>query len=124
VHPDTRIAVDTRPLRYAGGAMLAIAAAKPLFAGDNTGVPCPLRTVTGVPCPFCGMTRGVTAFVHGDVGRAALLNPGSVLIVVAAVALLVLWRVPRVTIPSYTIPLVVAALWAFELVKYGTGLPL
>ena len=104
--------------------MLAIAAAKPLFAGDSTGVPCPLRTLTGVPCPFCGMTRGVTSFVHGDVARAALLNPGSVLLVIAAVAFLVLWRVPRVTIPSYTIPLVVAALWAFELVKYGTGLPL
>jgi len=104
--------------------MLSIAVAKPLFAGDNTGVPCPLRTLTGVPCPFCGMTRGVTAFVHGDVARAALLNPGSVLLVLAAVALLVLWRVPRVTIPSYAIPLLVAALWSFELVKYSTGLPL
>jgi hypothetical protein len=124
VHPDTRIAVDTRPLRYAGGAMLAVAAVKPLFAGDTVGVPCPLRSLTGIPCPLCGMTRGVTAFVHGDVARAALLNPGSVLLVLAAVALLVLWRVPRVTIPSSTIPLVVGALWTFEFVKYGTGLPL
>jgi Protein of unknown function (DUF2752) len=124
VHTDTRIAVDTRLLRYAGGAMLAVAAVKPMFAGDTTGVPCPLRSLTGIPCPLCGMTRGVTALVHGDVARAALLNPGSVLLVLAAVALIVLWRVPRVTIPSYTIPLVVAALWTFELVKYGTGLPL
>src|SRR5262245_58739019 len=104
--------------------MLAVAAAKPLFAGDNAGLPCPLRRLTGIPCPLCGMTRGVTAFVHGDVARAALLNPGSVLLVLAAVALLVLWRVPRVAIPSYTIPLVAAALWTFELVKYCTGLPL
>jgi hypothetical protein len=124
VHPDTRIAVDARPLRYAGGAMLAVAAVKPWFAGDDTGVPCPLRSLTGVPCPLCGMTRGVTAFVHGDVARAAVLNPGSVLLVLAAVALIVLWRVPRVTIPSVTIPLVVAALWAFELAKYGAGLSL
>jgi hypothetical protein len=124
VHPDTRIAVDTRPLRYASGAMLAVAAVKPLFAGDSMGVPCPLRSITGIPCPLCGMTRGVTAFVHGDIGRALLLNPGSVLIVLAAVALLVLWRVPRVRIPGYAIPLLVAALWTFELVKYGTGLAL
>ena len=74
--------------------MLTIAVAHPLIAHGSAGMPCPLRSLTGLPCPFCGMTRGVTAMVHGDVADAALFNPGSVLLVLAAVFLLVMWRVP------------------------------
>jgi Protein of unknown function (DUF2752) len=124
VQQDARLAVDVGPLRLAGGAVLAAAAARPLVAGGHLGVACPLRSVTGVPCPLCGMTRGVTALVHGDVGRAVILNPGSVLVVFAAVALLVMWRVHHVTVPTWTIPATVALLWAFELTKYALGLPL
>jgi len=124
VHADAGLAVDVRPLRLAGGAILGIAAARPLVADGHLGFACPLRSVTGVPCPFCGMTRGVTALVHGDVARAALLNPGSVLIVFASLTLLVMWRVPRVTVPAWSVPMVVAALWTFELAKYAVGLPL
>ena len=83
-----------------------------------------MRSLTGLPCPFCGMTRGVTAMVHGDVADAALFNPGSVLIVLAAIFLLVMWRVPRVTIPTWLPVAMLAALWAFELFKYESGLPL
>ena len=104
--------------------MLTAAVAHPLIAHGSTGVSCPLRSLTGVPCPFCGMTRGVTAVVHGNVADAALLNPGSVLIVAAAVLLLVMWRVPRVTIPAWLPVATVAALWVFELFKYESGLPL
>ena len=81
--------------------------------------------MTGVPCPFCGMTRGVTEAVHGDLAGAAALNPGSVLLVVAAVLL------PRhagdgarASIPTWLPIALVAALWAFELFKYATGQPL
>ncbi len=104
--------------------MLAVAAVRPLVGNGDAGLPCPLRSLTGVPCPFCGMTRGVTAVVHGDVAHAALLNPGSVLLVVAAVALLLSWRVGRVTMPGWVPVAVVAALWAFELFKYAVGLSL
>jgi hypothetical protein len=104
--------------------MLTVAVAQPLIAHGTGGVPCPLRSLTGLPCPFCGMTRGVTALVHGRVADAALFNPGSVLIVLAAVLLLVMWRIRRVTIPTWLPIAMVAAMWGFELFKYEAGLPL
>jgi Protein of unknown function (DUF2752) len=124
VHGEDGIALETRPLRWAGAAMLTAGVARPLIAHGGAGVPCPLRSLTGVPCPFCGMTRGVTAVVHGNVAGAALFNPGSVLIVVAAVLLLAMWRVRRVTIPTWLPVAMIAALWVFELFKYESGLPL
>jgi hypothetical protein len=119
-----RIGLDTRPLRWAGAGILALAAARPYIGDGEAGVPCPLRSLTGVPCPFCGMTRGVTAAVRGNVVDAVVLNPGSVLLVLAAVTLLVLWRVPRFSVPVWLPVAAVAALWMFELFKLGAGLPL
>ena len=77
------IEVDLKPLRYAGAgaAALGLAAAGPVLGTPGLG--CPLRSLTGVPCPFCGTTRGVTELMHGDLGGALLMNPGSVLLVVA-----------------------------------------
>jgi hypothetical protein len=124
VQAEVGISVDTRPLRWAGAAMLTVAVAQPLIAHGAGGVPCPLRSLTGIPCPFCGMTRGVTAAVRGNVADAALLNPGSVLLVVAAVLLLGMWRIRRVTIPTWLPIALIAALWGFELFKYQSGLPL
>lgn len=103
--------------------MLGIAAVRP-FLGDSAGLPCPLRAVTGVPCPLCGMTRGVTEVVHGHLAHALQLNPGSVLLVVVAVALLTVWRRPTVRFPAWLPFVLVAALWAFQLTKYATGQPL
>ena len=48
---------------------------------------CLLRAATGVPCPFCGMTTGVLATLHGDLGTAFAANPAAPVLVVA-VALL------------------------------------
>jgi hypothetical protein len=47
-----------------------------------------------------------------------------VLLVLAAVTLLVLWRVPRFSVPVWLPVAAVAALWMFELFKLGAGLPL
>jgi hypothetical protein len=116
------IDVDLRPLRYAGAAMLGVAAVRPLLG--NPGIGCPLRSLTGVPCPLCGMTRGVTDMVHGDVGKALLMNPGSVLLVVAVVVMLVAWRRQRLRIAPWTVYAAIAALWGFQLFKLFTGLPL
>jgi hypothetical protein len=123
VHPEAGITVDTRPLRFAGGAALLVAATRPSIV-RNVGLSCPFRALTGVPCPFCGLTRGVVAAVHGDVVRALLLNPASVVVVLSVVALLLLWRLPRVMLPMWALPAFVAALWAFEVFKYANGLPL
>jgi hypothetical protein len=117
-----RTQVDLRPVRVAGAALLGIAALRPLLG--SPGIGCPLRAITGVPCPFCGMTRGVTAAVHGDVATAAFLNPGSVFLVLAAIVLLVAWRRRTVTFPVWLPYALFAALWGFQLFKYATGRPL
>ena len=117
--------VDLREVRMAGAAMLAIAAVRPLVPFEFV-PPCPLRTITGVPCPLCGMTRGVTALVHGEVGRAVFLNPGSLLAVAAAVLVLLAWRSrrTRIRIPVWTVASLLAVLWCWQLFKYATGRPL
>jgi MFS superfamily sulfate permease-like transporter len=87
--------------------------------------PCPLRFVTGIPCPMCGMTRGVTAAVHGNLGRAFELNPASIMLVLFAVVLLVTPRVPkRLAVPLWAIVAAFAVMWTFQLFKYSTGRPL
>ncbi len=117
------VGVDARPLRQAALGLVGIAAVR-AFLGDSAGIPCPLRRLTGVPCPLCGMTRGVTEAVHGHLGHALQLNPGSVLLVVVAVALLTVWRRPTVWFPAWLPFVLVGALWAFQLTKYATGQPL
>jgi hypothetical protein len=117
------LAIDLKPLRAAGAGILAIAAVRP-WLPDTLGPPCPLRTVTGIPCPFCGMTRGVTALVHGHVSAAFAYNPGAFLVVAMAIVLLIAWRWQRVRIPTWAVFVFFAALWAFQLFKYSTGRPL
>ncbi|HKA92485.1 MAG TPA: DUF2752 domain-containing protein [Acidimicrobiia bacterium] len=117
------LGIDLKPLRVAGAGMFAVAAVRPWLPA-TLGPPCPLRTVTGVPCPFCGMTRGVTALVHGQVSAAFSYNPGAFLVVAMALVLLVAWRWQRVRIPMWSVFVFFAALWAFQLFKYATGRPL
>ena len=119
----TTTPVDLGALRLFGAGMLGVAAIRPLVPFEFV-PPCPLRTVTGVPCPFCGMTRGVTAAVHADLGRALFLNPGSVVAVVLAVLLLLAWRSKRLNIPAWSIAVVLGLLWSWQLFKYATGRPL
>jgi hypothetical protein len=102
--------------------MVGIALAGPAIG--SPGVACPLRATTGVPCPFCGMTRGVTDAVRGHVATAALLNPGSVLLVLAAIGLLVARRRRTATFPVWLPIAVLALLWSFQLCKFATGRPL
>lgn len=86
--------------------------------------PCPLRAVTGIPCPMCGMTRGVTALVHGDLASAIVLNPASLVAVALALLLLLQWRTKRVVLPVWTIVAFLALMWTWQLFKYATGRPL
>ena len=118
-----RTTLDLRALRGVGVAMLSMAIVRPMLPFEVV-PPCPLRTLTGIPCPLCGMTRGVTAAVHAEFGRALFLNPASILAVAAAVLLLIAWRTKRVTIPVWVIVLVLALMWSWQLFKYATGRPL
>ncbi len=103
--------------------MLGIAVVRPMLP-IQPGLPCPLRTLTGVPCPFCGMTRAVTDVVHGELAKSLVMNPAGVVAVAIAVALLVAWRVRRITYATWLIPVVLALMWSYQLFKYATGRPL
>ncbi len=115
--------IDLKAARGFGAAMLAVAAVRPVLPVEVV-PPCPLRTLTGVPCPLCGMTRGVTAAVHGQIGHALFLNPGSIAAVILAVVLLVSWRTRSVTVRVWMVVGVLGLLWSWNLFKYFTGRPL
>jgi len=112
--------VDLNALRGIGVAMLGVAAVRPLVPFEFV-PPCPLRTLTGVPCPLCGMTRGVTAAVHLEFGRAVFLNPGSIAAVVISLLVLLAWRTKRVKIPVWVVFVLLGLMWSWELFKYATG---
>jgi hypothetical protein len=115
--------IDLKAARAFGAGMLAAAAVRPMLPVEVV-PPCPLRTLTGVPCPLCGMTRGVTAAVHGQIGHALFLNPGSIAAVILAIVLLVSWRTRSVTVRVWMVVAVLGLLWSWNLFKYFTGRPL
>ncbi|WP_428267183.1 DUF2752 domain-containing protein [Haliangium sp.] len=97
-------------------ALVLCAAAGLEFAGDHLAVPggsplggvCILRALTDVACPFCGMTRSVVAFVHGDLAGAWGYHPGGPLVaalaagtLVAAIPAAVIGARPLASRPGY-----------------------
>jgi hypothetical protein len=108
--------LDLAPLRAAGAVVLGAAALWPAVP-VHPPLSCPLRAATGIPCPMCGMTRAVTAAVHGDLAASLRYNPGGIAVVLVAIALLVTWRVPglravRLRLPALLAP--VALLWVWN----------
>jgi hypothetical protein len=110
-------ALDPVDLRTAAAVILAGAVTLPLIPG-HPGVACPLRTLTGVPCPLCGMTTSVEDTVRLDIGAAVRANPAGLVLVVLALTLLVV-RPRRLGLPSFAIPIALAAMWVFELHRFG-----
>jgi Protein of unknown function (DUF2752) len=112
-----RAEIDLMPMRWLGGAMLALGAVLPHLAG-NPGLPCPLRSTTGVPCPLCGMTTSVKATMRGDLGAAASANPFGILAVVVAVILLLrpAWR--RAQVSTLAVAAAASVSWLFELHRF------
>lgn len=110
--------IHLNDVRRAGAGMLAIAAVLPLLPA-GAGVPCVLRAVTGIPCPFCGMTRAVVAAVHLDFPASLAFNPGGVVAVGIAIALLWRRRSRIAEIPSWVIPATLSVMWIYELFNYG-----
>ena len=56
---------------------------------------CPLQAATGLPCPGCGLTRGTTALLRGDVQRALAFHPFSPLVIVGIVLLVLSLILPE-----------------------------
>ncbi len=110
--------VDTRPLRWMGGAMLAAGAVLPALPG-NPGLPCPLRALTGIPCPLCGMTTSVVATMRLRLGDALAANPGGVLLVVLTIVVL-LARPSRLWLPpTWVIVTTLALMWVWQLHRFS-----
>jgi hypothetical protein len=109
--------VELSDVRTAAGVMLAGAAVRAAMA-HPVGIPCPLRTITGIPCPLCGMTTSVTAAAQLDVAGSLAANPGGVIAIAVAVAVVVFRNRRVVVLPAWLIPAVLAAMWVFELHRF------
>jgi hypothetical protein len=115
--PERRLELNPADLRSAAAVMLGAGALLPILPG-HPGLACPLRRLTGIPCPLCGMTTSVedTVRLHFHAGLAA--NPGGLLAVVVAIGLLLL-RPRRLVVPAVFPPLVLLAMWVFELHRFS-----
>ena len=111
------LSVDPAELRSVGAATLAAGAVLPLLPG-HPGFSCPLRRLTGVPCPLCGMSTSVEQAVRLHLHAAFDANPAGIALVLVAVGLVVL-RPRRLSVPSVMLPLVLAAMWLFELHRFS-----
>jgi hypothetical protein len=111
--------IELRPLRAVGAGMLGAALLWPALPAHPP-FACPLRSMTGVPCPFCGMTRAVVAAVHGDIGASLRYNPGGILLVALAIALVVGWRARRAQVPKWTVPLLFVVLGLYNVAFHPT----
>lgn len=70
--------------------VLNLLIARRLTATDGTSVwvagyelhgSCWVQERFGAPCPFCGITRSIVLTIHGELARAAELNPAGLLLV-------------------------------------------
>jgi hypothetical protein len=61
------------------------------------------------------MTRAVVAAVHGNVVASLRFNPGGIVLVVLALALVLGWRMERVRLPKWLLPVLLGALWVYNL---------
>ncbi|MBA3376012.1 MAG: DUF2752 domain-containing protein [Actinobacteria bacterium] len=115
--PGHRIRFDDSDVRTASAVLLGLAAARAAIPGEP-GLPCPLRALTGVPCPLCGMTTSVTSSVELDLAGALTANPGGVVLVILAVAIL-LGPARRLVVPASVVYFALAASWVWELQRFS-----
>ncbi len=109
--------IELRDLRTAGAVMLPTALILPALPG-HPGIPCPLRTLTGVPCPLCGMTTSVEDTMHAHLSAAFAANPAGIGAVAVAAGLLA-FRPANVVLSRIGVAGVLAAMWLFELNRFG-----
>ena len=114
---DRRLELDPADLRSAGAVLLGAGAILPLLPG-HPGFACPLRRLTGIPCPLCGMTTSVEDTVRLHLHAALAANPAGLLAVAVAICLLIV-RPRQLVLPTVLPPLVLAAMWVFELHRFS-----
>ena len=108
---------DVAVVRRLGLAMLALGALL-AFLPIHPSLLCPLRATTGVPCPLCGMTTSVKSSLRLDLPAAVAANPGGMLAVAFALALLV-WRPATLRIPLAALGAGALGLWIFQLFRFS-----
>lgn len=111
-----RLRLDDRDLRLGAAGLLTGGAALAAVPGEH-GLPCPLLRLTGVPCPLCGMTTSVTETVTLDVATAIAANPGGVVLVLLALAV-VLGPGGRLSVRPGLVYFGLAAVWLWELQRF------
>ena len=95
--------------------MLGLAGAAAIYPIAHIPLACPLRATTGIPCPFCGMSRAVSAAVHGHLGQSLAFNPGGIVIVLLAVLLLVRPSFARtIRPPIWVLSAILGGLWLWN----------
>ncbi len=115
--PGHPIRLDGSDFRTVSALLLGGAAVRAALPG-HPGLPCPLRALTGVPCPLCGMTTSVTETVELDLAGGVAANPGGVVLVALAIAIL-LGPARRVVVRSSLVYFALAATWLWELHRFS-----
>jgi hypothetical protein len=78
-------------LVLAGLALLLLSLWDPI--GTPGPIVCTCRRAFGIPCPFCGMTRGASLCLRGQLLAATIYNPLTVPIFLFGLALMVVWAI-------------------------------
>ena len=112
-----RVELDPADIRGAAFAMLVAGVTLPLLPG-HPGIACPLRRLTGIPCPLCGMTTSVEQTLRLHLHAATSANPAGLLVVVLAIVF-VIRRPHRLAVPALLLPVLLAAMWLFELHRFS-----
>ncbi len=96
-------------------AAFAVAGGMWAVAPVHPGLPCPFRTITGLPCPLCGMTRAVSAALHGDVIASLRFQPAGLMLLALVAWVLVRRSRAEVRLPTWVLPAVFGAMWVWNL---------
>jgi hypothetical protein len=110
----TTTATTSREARAGAAAMLGLAVVWPRLP-VHPPIACPMRSITGIPCPLCGMTRAVVAAAHGHVIESLRFNPGGILVVLLALAIIAGMRLDRVRVSPWLVVALAALLWAWNI---------
>jgi len=97
-------------------AMAGLAGAAVVYPYFHPPMPCPLRSLTGIPCPLCGMSRACAAAAHGHILQSLAFNPaGIVVMLFGAVLLFRPDLARRIRPPTWSLILVLGALWIWNI---------